>query len=126
MCMIQDCDGYWQMFTDETRTARKEHKCSECRRAIQPCEKYTYESGVFEGDFQVSKTCAHCKVARDWLMAECNGWMYTMVREDIEEHYGEGYGGMKLARIAVGMKRKWKQFHRPGLLPIPQMPEVTK
>ena len=32
-------------------TARKVHNCEFCKKQIQPGERYSYESGAFEGDF---------------------------------------------------------------------------
>lgn len=38
-------------------TARKVHNCEFCKKQIQPGERYSYESGAFEGDFYTRKLC---------------------------------------------------------------------
>lgn len=105
--------------------AVKEHKCNECRRVIARGESYMVERYVFDGEAQTHKTCLHCQIARQWLVKECNGFLYTMVEEDINEHVHEGGYGMDLARVAVGMGRHWKR--RDGqLMPIPKLPLTTE
>lgn len=125
MCMIDACDErVTRINSGEYRVARKEHRCMECRRPIAAGERYHYETFVSDGRFADHKTCAHCMIARAWLSAECGGWAYGMVREDIEEHAeGGGYGfGVKF--LAVGMARKWKRKDgRPW--PIPRLPKTT-
>ena len=41
-------------------TARKVHNCEFCKKQIQPGERYSYESGAFEGDFYTRKLCPEC------------------------------------------------------------------
>ncbi|MCB6610211.1 hypothetical protein V3C10_04215 [[Clostridium] symbiosum] len=40
--------------------ARKEHKCEFCKKLIQPGQKYSYETGVYDGDFYTRKLCPEC------------------------------------------------------------------
>lgn len=40
------------LLTDETRKARKAHRCIWCGEPINPGDSYRYQSGVFEGDMQ--------------------------------------------------------------------------
>ena len=42
------------------RTARKPHKCCECHNTIKQCEKYTFTSGVWDGEPASFKTCQNC------------------------------------------------------------------
>lgn len=40
--------------------ARKPHKCEFCEKQIQSGEKYSYESGLYDGDFFTRKLCPEC------------------------------------------------------------------
>lgn len=58
MCSCEDnpasCTG------SVRRTARKQHDCYECGRAIQPGERYQIEGGVWDGVGQSFEWCADC------------------------------------------------------------------
>lgn len=117
MCMVDDGDGYATVLREKQPTARKTHRCCECYRDIKAGETYTLEVALFDGSVSAFKTCTHCKVARDWLRAECGGFVWSGVEEDIREHLGYGYG-MGLARVSVAMRNKWAR--RDGALrPVP-------
>ena len=52
--------------------ARKRHKCCECRKTIQPGEKYQLIEGLWDGDcWDRFKTCAECAEMRD------NAWRHV-------------------------------------------------
>lgn len=83
-----ECDGEMpSLFFESRHTARKEHKCYECRRTIRPGEQYESVRGVWEGRFEFFKTCQHCLALRDWVKAHvpCFCWMYGDVRNDAIE-----------------------------------------
>ncbi len=126
MCMIDDSDGN-VTHIDKGRyvKARKEHLCAECRRAIRAGERYHTETFLDEDrGIKTHKTCEHCMVAREWLRMECRGWVYGCVREDVSDHWHHGEcGDIKLARLIVGMKRKWTT-RRGDVMRLPQMPAV--
>lgn len=124
MCMV-DFDGHWEFLNVKTQKARKEHICNECWRTIKPGEEYEYSFGRFDGEAQEHKTCTHCQVPTAWLAQECGGSLYEMVLEDIEDHLKGGSFRYDLARLAVGMRRKWKRFTGNGLMPIPALPKLT-
>lgn len=120
MCRVDDADRV-EMLQSGQRKARKEHRCDECGRTITVGEFYLYEGGVFEGDLQVYKTCAHCLVGRKWLWDNCGGHIFTQVCEEIQEHAQEYPAiAFPLYRFAVGVHRKWKSFRDDGLMPVPQ------
>jgi len=50
------------VFRQITRTARKEHKCCECRRVIEPGSKYQYSSGIWDGSAHDFKQCINCSL----------------------------------------------------------------
>lgn len=118
MCLIEsdDLDG-WQLLRDVMRTARKEHKCDECGRTIEPGETYRYACGVSYEDWCSDKCCTHCQMAQKWLMRQCRGYLFRSVLIDLEGHLGEpierGYRA-RLCRLVVGMRRQWQRFDGEG------------
>ena len=132
MCMADDADRSTLLRELHPR-ARKAHRCGECGRTIEPGEKYTLSKTLFEGRVEGYKTCDHCAVARDWLGANCGGWLYGGVWADIEEHIHEYRGvypnvARQLKRLAVWESHDWKIVRGPRTgqrLPVPTMPTVV-
>lgn len=123
MCMFDDGEQV-EVLSTAKPVARKEHKCMECRRVIRPGEKYMVERYVFEGSLSYHKTCSHCQIVREWLLAECSGFVYTMIREDIEEHVMNGDYGVGVKLLAIGIGRKWRR--KDGRQwPRPRLPKTT-
>jgi hypothetical protein len=127
MCMA-DGDDFWDLWKQDTRTARKEHTCGECGRTIMPGEPYEVAGGLWDGDsWQTHKTCGQCVWARLWLLHECSGWLFGKVREDLEEHwydsgalFAETKGADFMRDLGVrivGMKRQWR--YRDGTWIVP-------
>ena len=112
------------IFEAQQRTARKPHVCQECWRTIAKKERYFFTAGVGEDGFFASKTCRHCKIAQEWLTKECGGFLFRGVEDDILEHIAEaGYHTpLSLAKIAVGMRRKWQRFYTDTIMSVPKMP----
>ena len=124
MCSADDADMP-AFCHEETRTARKQHTCCECRRIIQPKEKYQHISGRWDSMVASYKTCQHCLVVQKWLVKECNGYVIQGLREEIFEH-AEQYSSLPLARYCVGMRRKWQSFKDPNqLMPLPKTAAFT-
>ena len=118
MCMVDDSDGLVTVLRESTPMARKEHRCDECGRGICVGERYLNEGILWQGEKNTHKTCAHCQQVRSWLLTECGGWVFSGLREDINEHALEGYG-FGVLRLSAGIRRKWKR--KDGRLwPIPK------
>lgn len=111
MCMIEDADP-WTILSEGIRTARKQHRCGECYRTIQPGERHHWCDGVMDGEIRREKQCLHCHHAADWLYAICRGWLYGRVYEDLREHWDE-YPSRSLARLTVGIKTRWHDGRDP-------------
>lgn len=118
MCMIDGCDEMVEVLQSRKPVARKVHKCHECRRDIQPGERYEYHAGLLDGGWVTYKTCQQCLSVREWLIQVCSGWVYGQIGEDLLEHFWEGYG-IWLARAYLGVRDKWRR--RDGSL----MPPMT-
>lgn len=76
-----------EFYHSETRRARKQHRCTECGRAIQPGEKYEHVRAKWEGDIRTHNTCAHCLALREWVQAHvpCFCWAHGNIEEDAIE-----------------------------------------
>ena len=48
------------------RTARAEHRCTDCGRGIAVGERYRWSTGKQAGEFWYSKRCGRCQI-----LAEC-------------------------------------------------------
>lgn len=77
-----------------TPTARKEHKCGECGRAILPGEKYEYVAGKWYGDFQIHKTCADCLSVRTTLFCS---YYFGSIWDELYTAIDESGGGDHIA-----------------------------
>lgn len=58
-----------QFYVRETRFAKKEHRCSECGRAIDPGEHYEHVRGKWDGHMDTYKTCPRCLELKNWVVA---------------------------------------------------------
>lgn len=63
MCVIDDLE-HCPVWRETERKARKEHKCSCCRRRIGPGETYLDHFSVFDGGPHREKMCAECVADR--------------------------------------------------------------
>lgn len=95
-------------------SARKEHQCEECGRAIRTGERYERVSGKWDGRLDVFKTCCRCTALRDHLTAHvrCFCWAHSNLLDDIREEVHnlppEAYGSgllFELGRMAVAIRR---------------------
>lgn len=73
-------------FTEETVTARKEHKCYECRGVIPKGERYLKESGIWDGRPDRYKTCLLCAEIRTHFACQ-DGWLYGQLWSDLEDNF---------------------------------------
>lgn len=92
------------------RKARKQHLCDECRRKINPGEKYENVFGVWEGRADTFKTCSHCLDLRRWTEAHvpCVCWSHGNLIEDCADtidRYAHECPGLKFGflrkRVAI-------------------------
>jgi hypothetical protein len=124
MCMIDGADGEARVSESTMRRAAKSHRCGECGRTIERGEVHEYASMLWDdgvAEWHHHRTCAHCIAARHWLLVQCDGWCYSMVREDLEEHWNEDITlrTVSLGRLIVGMRRGWKRLTDDRLMPVP-------
>jgi hypothetical protein len=112
MCAIDDCDMA-TVWTESWRVARKPWTCEECARTISAGESYRYVSALFDGHWGSYRRCAHCMAAGAWMGEVCGGYPIGMLREELTEHWHEGYRSVPFARLIVGQKRQWHDGRDP-------------
>lgn len=84
-CICHDVDDRVTVISLTTPVARKPHKCCECGHTINPGKRYERQSTLFDGHFDVYKTCIPCMNVRDSMLT-C-GYYFGHVWEDIHEAY---------------------------------------
>jgi hypothetical protein len=100
-------------------TARKEHRCAECGKAIAPGQRYEKVVAKWDGSLGFFKTCSRCVALREHLAAHvrCFCWSHGNLLSDIREEVAhlppEARGSgllFELGRMAVAIR----QAPRPG------------
>lgn len=85
-----DPDETCTVLSKTTPIARKEHKCTECRRKITVGEYYLREVTVFDGKVETWKTCMDCESIRDNFFKD--GFFYGETKAMLHEYVREGSG----------------------------------
>lgn len=83
-CVAVDIDNYPEFFEEKTRKAVKPNKCSECRRVIEPGERYEHVAGKWDGHFETFKMCSDCLSIRKSFF--CEGFSFGGMLEELGEH----------------------------------------
>jgi len=82
-----DPETMFSYYTEESRIARKNRKCSECGEEIFPGNRYLHFRGILQRKWYVYDTCSKCK--EDWEMAIDFEWtegtIYGGLMDVIEE-----------------------------------------
>lgn len=94
-----------------SRTARKEHRCGECRRTIDPGERYVVQTSLYEGSWWEGKVCAQCRAATEWLIIICRGYLCEDVLDELSDHLYEPppISSVALGRLVVRMRHQWRR-----------------
>lgn len=87
VCIYHGDGSEPEFISERIVTAKKKHCCHECGCIINPGEKYEYVAGVWDGDFDVWKTCLPCATIRKDFM-EC-GWIYGELWQDLYEQLAD-------------------------------------
>jgi hypothetical protein len=93
-----ECDDYCTMLAKNYRTARKTHRCTECKRAILAGVKYLDERTVYDGRVETWKTCEDCESIRENFFKE--GWYWGDTRHHLIEHIYESFGDVSESCIS--------------------------
>lgn len=94
-----DPDDICTVLSRETLVARKEHKCDECRRKINPREQYLREVTLFDGKVETWKTCADCQSIRDNFFRD--GFFYGETKSMLHDYVRDGNGDVPESCLAA-------------------------
>lgn len=115
MCAVDDCEP-WTVVNHTRPKARKEYSCVECGRPIRIGETYAKCVGMCDGYWSTSRTCLHCRAMGAFMNEMCGGYPISQLREELEEHWREGYASIPFGRLIVQMRLKWHD----GADPVPE------
>lgn len=71
MCDCYDAPAP-EVYQTKMVTARKPHRCWECRDPIAAGDRYELTKGLWEGSWGSFKTCADCAAVKEYAIAHFN------------------------------------------------------
>lgn len=93
------------VYSASRRKARKSYRCAECGSRVLPGEVYEHVALLYDGAWQVERTCCRCLDVRDYVTAHapCFCWLHHSMLDDARntlqeyahESVGFWIGGMK-------------------------------
>lgn len=69
--MSEQCEGCCDIYEERFRTARKEHRCTACKRAILPGHRYCAVFTLYDGSTVTYKRCGSCQRLHEHLVELC-------------------------------------------------------
>ncbi len=112
MCAVDACEPA-DVWSQRDRKARVPHRCGECQRTVDTGETYRLFKWLYDGRWSSAKVCRHCLAAGEWLDVVCGGWPVGMLREELIEHWDEGYCAVAFGRLIAGQKMGWHDGRDP-------------
>ena len=109
-----DYDERSDVYHAERMKARKPYRCYECHRGIKPSEQYERVASLYDGSWDIVRTCCRCLDARDYIEAHapCFCWMHGSMLDDAKatlDQYGHESAGFWIG----GMKRVLRAERAP-------------
>lgn len=94
------------VYHSERVKARKAYRCYECTGHIVAGERYERTASLFDGVWDVARTCCRCLDARDYITAHapCFCWMHGSMLDDARQTLDK-YGNHSAGFYIGGMKR---------------------
>lgn len=93
MLISCDCSCYDgespQLYVARLIRARKQHRCVECYRTIEPGEQYENVRGLWDSVWKTYKTCLGCYRIREHLCS--SGWIFGQVASIVADCVGFNY-----------------------------------
>lgn len=76
-----------ELYSETCASARKAHKCCECKSKISKGDKYWNIKGKWDGQFASYKMCNSCYQLGQFLMKRenCFHWSFGTLFEEIQE-----------------------------------------
>jgi hypothetical protein len=86
VCLGSDIECYAEFYEGKTVTAKKDHKCTECRETIAKGTQYLRECGKWDGEFSSFHTCLICAELRTAFSCQdgqaiCFGELWNEIEE---------------------------------------------
>ena len=85
-CPLSEPDDYCTVWNEDTRRARKEHVCVECREPIRKGELHKYVSSLFDGHWSTHRTCLLCDEIGDHFSCG-RGRITETLWEDLRDNF---------------------------------------
>jgi len=82
-----DIDETCTLLSSSRPTARKDHKCYECRKTISKGTSYLKEVIVFDRELTSYKLCPVCESIRNTFFTE--GWYYGQLMNMLYDHISD-------------------------------------
>lgn len=95
--------------------ARSTYRCDECGGGIAVSAEYERAAMLYEGRWDVSRTCHRCLALRDYITAHapCFCWLHGSLLDDAEDTLRQ-YGRESTGFWIGGMKRLLRAQRRFG------------
>lgn len=102
------------VYSTSEHRARLQHRCYECGSPILPGERYERTAMLYEGSWDIAKTCHRCLDLRVYVQAHapCFCWLHGSMLDDAAEVINE-YGRESFGFFIGGMKRFMRANGRP-------------
>lgn len=85
-CPLSGCDGDASGFIKSAFVkSRKEHQCCECLKTIAVGETYESVRVLWDGSFDVFKTCTTCSEIRNHFA--CDGYTFERLWGDLRDNF---------------------------------------
>lgn len=87
------CHETPEFYCEKTPVARKQHKCSECGKLIEPGTRYYAYTGKWNSEIYTHKLCPVCEeIAKAFF---CDGFTFETLYEYLSEHILEMRGEIR-------------------------------
>jgi len=101
--MSYSADEEYAVYFEHDRCARKEHRCSACKEAIRPGDRYCVVQMVYDGTASSIKRCLRCQKIHEHLrtLGEPIDRLWPDERLDCGEEYRDHWGREPPPEIAA-------------------------
>lgn len=101
-----DYDDGPDVYAKSERKARKRYRCYECAHHVEPGETYEHVSSLYDGSWQITRTCCRCLDARKYIEAHapCFCWAHGNMLDDARDTANQ-YGHESAGFYIGAMKR---------------------
>lgn len=114
VCIYPSFDGDTAEFcTQEWVTARRSHRCCECKRLIVRGECYEKTTGKWYDTIDTYRTCAECQEIRVTFC--CESWVYGQLWQDAADGFFEHMTTACLEQLVTAKAKavlvaKWNEW----------------